>query len=476
MKKETKIFKADKKNTKIIEDYLSYYKAKKPNHSERTIRSIKSSLEHLASFLQDKTSHKTLKPAPNERIMLNFFNDRYYVPLGSYNLMGQNIIPFYRYVNKVGKHSRPKNMDWFESTSERTKKRLRDPHRKEKLLLTIEEYEEIMRYSKDFYGQNKAIWETYYLSGFRPEELQSMTINDVNEIIDENNNAVVWISCPKSKTYPREICLPEYPENLMRYLGNHPLKNKKDAPLWFILKGSIDFKQLEMKSIRRRFDQMKKNLNLKKTLTIKSFRKTRGTILFNTGKDTTTIGKYMGWDENTVAIRRKEYNLYNKEDLKKNIISEPMKSKSYDTIKTDLDRMENRYKPIIEKQINEIKDLKKRLNDNEKVLSDNRQEFKDTKEELQNNISLVIQEFSNVVNKVWFSSNKLHRKKLEKMDLKYKKLYKEGKLTKEEYVNKFKEEADKYYEKSPKAFNLNKIDDLKNLKKNAKDKFIAQLK
>lgn len=355
-----KIFIANKENNNIIQDYLYYYKTKKPDCSENTIRSKKQALTKLADFLEHNTKHKSLVKA-SEKEMLDFFNNPKYVPRGSWNLIGINIIPFYRRLYNLDKHTRPDNMKWFETTSDRAKKRNIDPHRKDKLLITTEEFNKIMEYSNDFYGQNKAIWETYYLSGFRPEELTSMNIEDVRE--DKDN--VIWISCPKSKTYPREIPLPEYPENLIRYIGNHPHKNIKKEPLWFAMKGSTKFERLAMQSIRERFRKMREKLKLKPTLNIKSFRKSRATIFFSSENpkinNDTNIGKYFGWSPSTVIYRREEYNLTNKEDLKKAICKKPKKSLYYDTIKSNLEKIQNEYEPIIKNQQKEIDDLKNKL-------------------------------------------------------------------------------------------------------------------
>ena len=92
-----KLFKANQKNSKLIDEYLFFYKAKKNQASKHTIRAKKQSLEKLSDFLQKNTKHKSLKKA-TQKDMLNFFNNEKYVTDGSRNLIGINIIPFYRWI------------------------------------------------------------------------------------------------------------------------------------------------------------------------------------------------------------------------------------------------------------------------------------------------------------------------------------------------------------------------------------------
>jgi integrase len=448
-----KTFKANKENNKIIENYLKFYKTTKPKSSEHTIRSKRQSLEKLSDFLEHNTKHKSLEEA-TEDDMLNFFNDRYYVPENSFNLIGLHIRPFYRWKLGLDKRTIPPNMKWFETTSKRAKLRNNDPHRKDKLLITGEDYNKMIGFYKDVYGQNNAIWETYYLSGFRPEELQSMTIGDVREDKDK----VVWAACPKSKSYPRENPLPEYPENLMRYIGNHPLKDNKKAPLWFALKGSMNLKPLAMSTIENRFAYMRKELKLKPTLNIKSFRKTRATIFFSSDdpkiNNDTFIGKYMGWSPTTVIYRRQEYNLTNKDDLKKAICKKPMRSKSYDTIAKELVEV-NKYKK-------ENEDLRKQLKDIRKVTNENRDEYLSLKDDL----DFTIQYFEDIINKrIFVISNKSEIKK-KIIESGVGKLYEDGKISKDEFINKETAILDNIYKEHKPNIKIKNVDDLRKFRNN----------
>ena len=408
-----KTFISNKQNNTLLEKYIIYYKAKKPDSSKHTIRSKKQALTKLADFLENNTKHKSLKN-PSEEEMIKFFNNSKYVPNGSHNLMGLHIIPFYRWINNLDKHTRPNNMKWFETSSKRTKLKNNDPHRKDKLLITTEDYEKIINNSNDTYNQWKAIWETYWLSGFRPEELTSMNIEDVKEDKDH----IVEVSCPKSKTYPRTIPLTEYPYNLMQYLGNHPKKNNKTAPLWFITKGATKLQKLDISSIQHKFRELKNTLNLKPTLTIKSFRKTRATILFSDKEITDKkIGQFMGWQPSTVIFRRQEYELSNTEDLKKVICKKPIIPKSFDSINKDLTQLENKYIPIIKKQDKkikeqekEIKKLNNNLKENKEILATNREDFKIK-------INDMNEKIHNLINKTFVENQEIIiQKMLEELD------------------------------------------------------------
>jgi len=381
MTENKKIFITNDRNKAIIDEYLNYYKAKRPKASKHTIRGKRQTLEHLSDYLQKHTKHKSLKKA-SEQDMINFFNNPNYVTEGSYNLFGNNLLPFYRWIFDMDRFTRPSNMKWFERTSEITKRKFSDPHRKEKLLIYTDEYEKIMNFSKDIFGQNKALWETYYLSGFRPEEVPSMNIGDVRE--DEDH--IVWVSCPKSKTYPREIPLHHYPENLIRYIGNHPLRNNKKNPLFFNVKGTTKLQRLDVSSVERRFRDIRTKLKLKPTLKVKSFRKTRATKLFSSDdpkiNNDTHIGKYMGWQPSVVIFRRQEYNLTNKEDLKAVIKDRPKTSLMYDTIKGNLEEIENKYLPIIKKLEKENKDIKGKYKELKEVSDENREAYANLKDEI----------------------------------------------------------------------------------------------
>jgi len=361
MKSNRVFWEANDEDQKIINEYTRYKKLKQPDVSHNTIRSIDQTLRILSNFSIKFLNNKPIKTLDREDLM-KFFENNKYGNKPSRNLYGSYIIPFYRWIEDLDKHSRPSNMKWFENSSSHKNKINRDENRKKKLFITSEAYNKIINYCEDIYGQNKAMWETYYLSGFRPEELQSMFIEDVTE--DKNN--IVEVHCPKSKTFPRPVPLPEYPENLIRYIGNHPQKNNKNAPLWFTPKKSNKLTPLTMSAIQRRWRRIRKDLKLEPTLVIKSFRKTRASIMFNHPdpeiNNDSNIAKYIGWEVSSVPSRRAEYNLTDYDDLKKAICKKQHTSKSYTTIEKENKTLKDKYEPI-------IKGLKTKLNDTDKQLA-----------------------------------------------------------------------------------------------------------
>ena len=90
----------------------------------------------------------------------------------------------------------------------------------------------MLTWGKDIHGQTNAIWETYYLSGVRPEELPQLQMKH----IIKDNNGIISIKFIDSKSMAREIPLPQTPYKLLEYIEMHPQKNNKEAPLFFPLK------------------------------------------------------------------------------------------------------------------------------------------------------------------------------------------------------------------------------------------------
>ena len=122
-----------------------------------------------------------------------------------------------------------------------------------------------------------------------------MKINDI--IPKENGNTSIRLL--DSKSIPREVPLTQYPEKLMDYLEIHPLKNNKEAPLWFSQKNKN--KPLTQDRIEKKFRKMNENLTLNPKLSLKSFRKTRATIMFNQPKrfNDKKIGDFSDGQNNT---------------------------------------------------------------------------------------------------------------------------------------------------------------------------------
>lgn len=473
-----KTFFANKENQDIIDKYILEYKAKKSNNGNisHAVRSKDNLLRKLSDYLEKNTKHKSLLKATKEEL-LDFFNNNIYVTEGSHNITGTTLISFYKWVYDLDKHERPPNLKWFEQTNKRTKKRLSRPERKTELLITPEEYKIILEYSNDSLNQNKAIWETYYLSGFRPDELPSMTISDVHE---DKDTGIVSISCPRSKTRPRTIDLTEYPENLIRYIGNHPLKNNKNAPLFFPLKGSHKIKPSTMNMMEQRWRSIRKKTSIKPTLNIKSFRKTRFTIMANArSKDGGLIYKdeqladHFGWEINTVAQRRRDYDLTKNEEMRKIILSKPIISKSYDTILKEKEKIEDKYLPKIEKLEKEIKERNDLIKDLNKRVNESREDFKN----LKNDLPEIFNYITGVINKQQFTAHFMYTHKDEYDEITKKQ--QEKTLTKKEWNDfdiRLENEYKEWVSKGNNIPELTSLDDIKNYRINKRKSIIESLK
>lgn len=339
-----KVFIPTKENKIIIDEYIQFKIAQK---NIMRPRGIKTTLEKLSYYHKNKN----LKNLTAEDIQ-KFIADPNQVKFESRNTYIAHIIPFYRWVDNLPKKQCPKRVEWLEYNTNKQKEKRYNPKEIEEHFIQPEEYEKIINYCQDFYGQRKALFETYFLTGARPEELALRTednedyfpqIRDVEILKDGNIDFTIY----KSKTKPRTIHMPEYPENLIRYMGNHPEKDNPKAPLFFSLKSSNKLKPMQYNGIKEFFNRMKKNIPLRKTLVLKSFRKTRATILINnlnklpealTPKE---ICNYMGWKLNQYYNRTQDYDTSTDEQLRKKLHSKPIIDKSYDTLLKQKDQLEH---------------------------------------------------------------------------------------------------------------------------------------
>lgn len=393
-----KLYYVNKTNADIIDKYLEFKIIQKPEISHRSLRNIKETLKKLSDFLKEKP----LKNA-TEKDLQDFFksiSNEHYTSRDTY---ANHIIPFYRWEKKLNKKERPQNMLWYEFTTKREKERKKDPYFKEKYLITTEEYEKMLNYNHDIYNQSNAILETYYLSGIRPEELTGdYTSNEkipenfkvsmlIEDFIEKNGRYSIRIH--HSKTKPRQVPLPKRPDNLIRYIGNHPHKDNKKAPLWFSLKDPNKLKPLKIDSLRFRFRKIKNSLNLKPTLSLKCFRKTRATFYFKQAKNSNInyrdIGKIFGWNSKTVLERAEEYDLSNFDDLIEKLCPEPSIPISFDTLEKEKKELKN----FNEKILNVLKEKNQKQ---EKTIRNQKGEI----QWLKRHNKLLNEKFSNLENKL----------------------------------------------------------------------------
>jgi len=348
-------------NKRIIKEYLDYKTNQKPIARPRN---LVSPLRMLSDYLKDKS----LKDATNKDLMFFLKPDNGLVSLNSRHYIYMQVKLFYRWIDQIDRHTIPDRLRWYEPITNKAKRMYLNPERRENHFITQDDYDKMIKFSNDAYGQDKALWETFYLSSIRPEEMPHLKIGDIYET-DEGHYEVI-IREGYSKTLPRQIPLVERPDNLIRWLGNHPDRKNKDTPLWISYK-SKSIKGIDRDAMYIRFNSLKKKSGIKSTLQLKSFRKNRATIMFNQPDkyDDGKMAQFFGWQPITVSQRRIEYDLSNYDDLKKVIWTKPEISISYDTLKKEKEVIENKYKKQLKKQEKQIlkieqenKNLRKDMN------------------------------------------------------------------------------------------------------------------
>lgn len=263
---------------------------------------------------------------------------------------GTQIIKFFNWLFDLKRKERPDNMVWFEHQTAKEKERSTNPNKKEEQFLTREEYDRLISGSHDL--QDKALWEIFYLSGARPGEIHSMAINGITELPNGYEITVL-----ESKTKPRKIPLSETPIHLLRWIQDHPFKDKPDYPLW-LSHSSQNYKQpMKISGIGERLKISLKRCNIKETITPHCFRRTRATIMFGEGYTDKEMGLHFGWKLRSVPLRREEYDLTNHEDLRKKVFAKSKKPLSYETLKKQKDKLEK----DLRKEITDLKtDLEKK--------------------------------------------------------------------------------------------------------------------
>ncbi len=371
-----------KTNKEIILEYLEFLKRTKKGIPEGTIRSKWFVLSRLAKFL-DK-SDKSFMEANEKQMQEYFLTIR---ALTTYNMAGTTVLKFYRWLDNLDKGMKPKCLKWFTFIGKKQMRKEQDPKMREKKLMTVKEYRKILDVSRDRYGEYEALWEVYWLSGARLDEALSMLIEDV--IIDGNR---VSIALPRSKTVPRTVPLCEYPQRLIRWLGNHPDRNNPKAPLWINVHYG-NGKSLTTHTIQTVFWNMKQQLDIKKTLSVKSFRITRATIMFSARStdggliySDSQLADFFGWQVEMVPQRRVQYDMTSKEELSKLVFNGITdRPQTYDILKLEKDLMEQTLRAEIEtlkKQVQnpvEVEELKHLINNMEEEYKW-LQEFKESKE------------------------------------------------------------------------------------------------
>jgi site-specific recombinase XerD len=316
--------------------------------SKHTIYGYETTLIKLARFLKKEFRYAT------EKDMQNFFLDKKIVknPLSA-DLYSITFIQFYRWLFKLKRKERPEIMDWY-TYQARTYKKTLNTKKKTLWLLERKEYEKLILSTP--YTQNKALWEVFYLTGMRPIEALSMKIDSLRQL---KKGYVVDVIDAKRTTKvlaTREIPLKETPYNLLKWIEEHPRRNKKETNLWFSNSPQTFGRPMQRtKSIEDRFKSDLKRAKIKRHLTPKCFRKTRAYMIFKEKKLTDTdIANFFGWEVDEVPRRRRDYDLSDSEDLREKIFD-----KSTIPITSDKAKSEYEFKS---------KDLKKEINELKKVI------------------------------------------------------------------------------------------------------------
>lgn len=364
-------------NRKLIDDYCEE-RLKLYESSESTVGNYRNSLNKFADFI----GNKSIKDAKSEDTK-NFFKKNN-MATHSKRTIGNHIILFYRDLEELESKERPTCMKWFVYPG--FKRQDKDIYDREKTFVTRGEIDALIKFSR--YDCEKALWETFYLTGARPKDLEDMTIKDV---VEEEGKVVVVL--PISKTDPRKIPLPEDAQNLIRWVGNHPLRDNPDAPLWL----SNTYRTMNQKLSRDSYGEMLitacKRAGIKR-LTPKAFRKTRATKYFEDYEivngqkyhkwNDKEIGMIFGWNPETVVKRRQEYDLTGFEELKEKIFESTPKIETFDSIKAERDRLKKKHDKEIAEQKEKIEGLKEILN----IVADNMSGLANT--ELSRNIKNIL--------------------------------------------------------------------------------------
>jgi len=194
------------------------YRLNTMKRSTRTVKLDKHALRKLAHFLNEKP----FKNITKEDIQDFFKGISNY---STHDAIGSKLLPFFRWLFDLDKKETPSIMGWFEFTRKHVKDRLEDPNKNQKHFITRDEYQKIL--NACYNNSERALWETYYISGGRREEVLNMKIGDVHI-----KNGKVEITLQKSKTIPRNVPLSEPSPYLTELLDTHPGKDNPSAPLW----------------------------------------------------------------------------------------------------------------------------------------------------------------------------------------------------------------------------------------------------
>lgn len=299
---------------------------------------IANDMQALRKLAKKMGKRSILKATIND--MKEFFSDKKYVKSKtSADPLFSAFLKFDQYQFNLSPRERSKRLKWYvrQTKQEKNKGKNREEEIKKKFI-TREEYDNLIESCTRL--QSRAMWETLYLSGIRPDELLSMRLNS---IIEKDNG---WeIKVKRSKTKPRYVPLAETPSNLLKWAREHPFKGDKESPLWFseTNKNYGDtYKSSCAVDSKLRVDIGKANRKGRKirdSITPKCFRATRATIMFGARSEDgglifsdSEMALNFGWTLKEVPARREDYDLTPYNSLRERVFAQSQKPPSPETI------------------------------------------------------------------------------------------------------------------------------------------------
>jgi integrase len=347
--------KVTSQNQAIIDEYLVDLKIVRPTTRPNTLKNNRTLLRTLGDFLGEKSFKEC-----NEQEMKRFFETTTYHG-DSLETLKVAIRKFYCWLYKTDDY--PVMVKWIhvKTLKEKEKLREKDIDYLKKKVVSIEEYQKMISHlSNDI--QMQAVLETLYWSGCRPGEVLSVNIGGV-EITDD----CVIITVRDSKTQKRKVPIIPFPELLIRWIDNHPMKNNSDTPLFisFNRDRRVFQKRLTIHYLERVFRNTTKDLGMKR-ITPHYFRHTTITRDLANGMPHTHLTTKCGLTKDSAMLRIYDHNDF--DELVKHITGKPLNNPepSIDILKQQKQR--------IEKEMNEKQQLKERLEtleNNMKALNSN---------------------------------------------------------------------------------------------------------
>ena len=329
-------------------------------------------------------------------------------------------------------------------------------------ILTPEEINKIINAKLSI--RDKAVFELFITTGIRRGEFIELKYQNI-----EDNKDEIIVKITDSKTIKRNISIIPYPnnpiaffpKNFYSYYQNHIFKDEPEKPLFYSIANNSQFNKLNSNSLSLFFNKIKKAAKINKKLTPHIIRHTSASWDGYHLTEKELELKY-GWNPGSDMPTR--YCHLNEKNFNENL-----KRKAGLTPITIEEDSKCPYCNAIN-NINAIKckNCQRIINREEMAKQINQREKRDKAIEeeitnLRNDLNFVIKYTNELINKQLFLSE--HMNKYKEMELKYKRLHKEGKITKDEYIQRYKEEGNKFYNKNHKKIKIENIDDLRNLKK-----------